>query len=58
MVLAEPGALASYEAFRDRNGLSFDVIASTTGRFGIGAGQDVRSVSRGRWSQAIVPCAV
>jgi hypothetical protein len=58
MVLAAPEALTSYEAFRDQNGLSFDVIASRTGRFEIGAGVDFRSFARGGWSRAIVPCDV
>ncbi|MCC5611820.1 hypothetical protein LC612_35080 [Nostoc sp. CHAB 5834] len=58
IVLAEPEALASYEGFRDQNRLKFDIVASTTGRFTITAGQDVRSFSPGSWSRTIVACEV
>lgn len=56
LILAEPEALTSYEAFRNENGLDFDVIALPTGRFRLASGQDVRSISRGNWNRVIVPC--
>ncbi|HEV7326658.1 MAG TPA: hypothetical protein VGN91_16505 [Bosea sp. (in: a-proteobacteria)] len=55
LVLPEPEALASYQAFRNENRLDFDIIASPTGRFGLTAGKEARSISRGMWSWAIVP---
>jgi hypothetical protein len=58
LILAEPDALASYEAFRNENRLDFDVIASRTGDFTLEPDRRLQSVSRGQWSRAIVPCAV